>query len=135
MKLLVAVGAAVSSPADLPAGVMTLIKDASEVLVMSPSEVGRIEWLTGGIDRARQLADERLGVVLHQLDDVGVSASGMTGDEQVAVAFEDALLGFAADHILVALRQADRAAWRRHHMVDRLLERFELPITVFLVGS
>jgi hypothetical protein len=135
VKLLVAVGEAVQGAADLPDGVVKLIQGSSEVLVLSPSEVTRIEWLTGGIDQARRIADERLGVVLAQLNEAGVSASGMTGDEQVTVAFADALRKFNADHILIALRRADRPAWRRGHIVDRLLEQFSLPVTVFLVGS
>jgi hypothetical protein len=135
MRILVAVGEAVDSVEDLPAGVSMLLTSASEILVMSPSEVTRVEWLTGGVDKARSLADERLSVVLGQLDDVGVTATGTVGDELVTVAFGDALRDFAADHIVIALRRADRAKFRRRQIIDRLLEKFDVPITVFLAGG
>jgi hypothetical protein len=135
VKLLIAVGDAVETVQDLPAGVAALLGDASEALVVSPSHVSRLEWLTGGVDNARQVADERLASVLGQLGEVGVEARGMVGDELVGLAFEDALRDFVADHILIGLRPADRARFRRQQVIDRLLERFDIPITVFLVGG
>jgi hypothetical protein len=135
VKLLVAVGEAVSSTEALAPGIRLLIDEASELLVMSPSEVGPIEWLTGGVDRARRRADERLAVVLGQLEEAGISASGMRGDELVPVAFEDALRDFSADHIVILLRDADRARFRRQDLIDRLLERFGLPITIVVVAK
>jgi hypothetical protein len=135
MRILVAVGEAVDSVEDLPAGVSTLLASATEILVMSPSEVTRVEWLTGGVDEARRVADERLSLVLGQLDDVGATATGAVGDELVAVAFGDALRDFAADHIVIALRRADRAKFRRRQIIDRLLEEFGVPITVFIAGG
>jgi hypothetical protein len=108
MKLLIAVGDAVETVEGLPVGVSALLGDASEALVVSPSHVSRLEWLTGGVDNARRVADERLASVLGQLDDVGVEAQGMVGDELVGLAFDDALRDFAADHILIGLRRANR---------------------------
>jgi hypothetical protein len=135
MKLLVAVGDVVETVEALPSSVSVLLGAASEALVMSPSHVTRLEWLTGGVDNARRVADERLGTVLGQMEDVGVEAQGIVGDELLGLAFSDALRDFAADHILIGLRRVDRARFRRQQVVDRLLERFDLPITVFLVGG
>jgi hypothetical protein len=135
MKVVLAVGETVQTVEDLPPGVLLLLDGATETVVMSPSHVSRIEWLTGGVDEARRVADERLNTVLGQLDDSGVDAEGTVGDELVAAAFDDVLRDFAADHVLIALRRADRARFRRRHVIDRLLERYDIPITVFLVGE
>jgi hypothetical protein len=68
VKLIVAAGAAVADVDDLPAGVQTLVDAAAEILVMSPSLVGPVSWLTGDVDRARHLAESRLEAVLDQLE-------------------------------------------------------------------
>ena len=102
---------------------------------MSPSFVSRLQWLTGEVDRARHLADDRISAVLGRLEARGVSASGRRGDELPMTAFDDALAQFAADHIVIGLRVPASEAWQRHNVVDRLLDRFRLPITVFAIGS
>jgi hypothetical protein len=38
--------------------------------------------------------------------------------------------GFAADHVLIALRAGDDAGWQERGLVDRLEQRFGLPMTV-----
>ena len=76
VKLLIASATVVERATQLRAGVRLLIESASEVWVMSPSLVGPIQWLTGGVDAARQSADQRLKVVLEQLAGQGVAASG-----------------------------------------------------------
>jgi hypothetical protein len=38
---------------------------------------------------------------------------------------------FGPDHILIALRSADHAAWQEEHLVDRVKRRYQIPITVF----
>ena len=40
---------------------------------------------------------------------------------------------FGADHIIVALRSGDRAGWQERGLLDELVERFPVPITVFQV--
>jgi hypothetical protein len=134
VKLLIAVGQAVSTPEELPPGVLALVQDASEVVVMSPSVVSGVEWLTGGVDRSRKRADERLSVVLDQLEDLGIPASGVLGDELIPVAFDDALREFEADHVLIVLASSESNRWRRRHVLDRLLEKLARPITVMVVG-
>ena len=59
-----AVGAVPASENALPVGIATLVNAASEILVMSPSLPGRLDFLTNDTARARQLADERLADVL-----------------------------------------------------------------------
>jgi hypothetical protein len=55
----------------------------------------------------------------------------VVGDETPLTAFADAIRNFRPDHILIALRAPDHDAWQEHNLVDRILESFGIPITVF----
>jgi hypothetical protein len=135
MRLLIAVGEAVSDPTEVPAGIPLLVDGAEDILVMSPSLVSRLDWLTGGVDQARHVADDRLAVVLDQLESVGASASGVRGDELPLTAFEDAVRDFGPDHILLAVRASASGGWQGHDLITQLLDRFRLPVTVFAIEA
>ena len=135
MRLLIAVGAAPSGEDALPVGIATLVEAASEILVMSPSLPGRLDFLTNDNSRARQLADERLATVLGRLDTAGIAAAGTLGDEGPLTAFADAIREFRPDHLVIALRPGDRRGWQEKDLIDRLLSRFGLPMTVFTVDA
>jgi hypothetical protein len=130
-RLLIAAGEAADSADALPSGVRELIDTADEVLVVTPTLPTRIEWLASATDKAREQADERLQVVLGHIEDLGTQASGTVGADDPLLAFEDALAAFHADHILVGLRPPDHAGWQERGLLDELLRRFGLPVTVF----
>jgi hypothetical protein len=102
---------------------------------MSASIVSRLDWLTGEIRDARHVADKRLAILLGQLSERGVAASGARGDELGRDAFADVMRDFNADHILFAVPANDRRPWQWHGLVDHLLERFGVPVTVFAIGA
>jgi hypothetical protein len=135
MRLLIATGASLSDESDVPIGIATLVEAASEILVMSPSLPGRLDFLTNDTARARQVADERLADVLGKLGGAGVAAAGTLGDEAPLTAFADAIRQFEPDHIVIALRGADHRGWQEKNLIDRLLGRFRLPMTVFTVDA
>ena len=128
---MIAVGEAAGSAGELPAGVRTLIDASDEILVIAPRLPGRLDWLTSDTDRATAQADERLAAVLGQLDEVGRPASGRIGADDPMLAFEDAVREFAPDHLLIALRRDDRAGWQEKGLLEGLLARFGLALTVF----
>jgi hypothetical protein len=130
-RLLIAAGEAADSADMLPFGVRELIHAADEILVVTPALPTRFEWLASATDKAREQADERLQTVLGQIDELGTEASGTVGADDPLLAFEDALAAFDADHILVGLRALDRADWQERGLLDGLLERFGIPVTVF----
>src|SRR5687768_1504447 len=123
MKLLIAVGAVPAGDDALPVGIATLVDAASEILVMSPSLPGRLDFLTNDNSRARQLADERLAAILGRLDTAGIAAAGTLGDEGPLTAFADAIREFQPDHLVIALRPDDRRGWQEKHLIDRLVSR------------
>jgi hypothetical protein len=130
-RLLIAAGEAADSADALPSGVRELIDTADEVLVVTPTLPTRIEWLASATDKAREQADERLQVVLGQIEELGTQASGTVGADDPLLAFEDALAAFHADHILVGLRPPDHDGWQERGLLDKLLRQFGIPVTVF----
>jgi hypothetical protein len=131
-RLLIATGEAAASQDDLPRLVRTLIENASELLVMTPTLVSRLQWLASDTDRARYEADERLSTVLGHVETLTPEAevSGRIGDDTPFTAFADAIREFGPDHILVALRSGDHSGWQERGLLDQIRE-FGIPITVF----
>jgi hypothetical protein len=136
-RLLIAAGEAIADLEELPPLVLRLIETSSEILVVSPVLVGRLRWLASDTDRARYEADERLGVVLGHVQELapGTEARARVGDESPMTAFDDAIRMFRPDHILVALRGADHAAWQERGLIDAALAAFHVPITVFEIDQ
>lgn len=131
-RLLIAVGEPVETTEELPSTIRSLIDAADEVLVIAPSLPSRLRWLASDTDQATERADERLRVVLGQLDELGAAARGRVGSDDPLDAFDDAVREFDPGHILVALRPGERAGWQERGLIDQVLVRFGLPVTVFV---
>ncbi len=131
-RLLIATGAAATSEQELPRLVRALIENASELLVMTPMLISRLEWLASDTDRARYEADQRLATVLGHVETVTPEAEirGRIGDDTPFTAFSDAIRDFLPDHILIALRGRDHSGWQERGLLDQIRE-FGIPITVF----
>jgi hypothetical protein len=134
-RLLIAAGEAASGADSLPVAVRQLIDAAGEIMVVSPRLPGRLDWLSSATDVATERADERLREVLGHLEERGAEASGRVAADDPLLAFEDAIREFSPDHLLIALRARDRAGWQERGLVDSILERFHIPITVFELSS
>jgi hypothetical protein len=130
-RLLIVAGEAAASAEQLPRGIRSLIDAAAEIVVISPALPGRLDWIASDTDKATERADERLQTVLGQLDELGAEARGRIGADDPLLAFEDAIRDFAPDHLLIGLRRQDRSGWQERRLLDRILERFEMPMTVF----
>lgn len=130
-RLLIVTGQAASSVDQLPFGVRLLIEAADEILVVSPTLPGRLDWLTSATDRATEQADERLRVVLGQLEELGAEPAGEIGADDPLLAFDDAIAEFSPTHLLIGLRNADRASWQERGLLEALHQRVHVPITVF----
>jgi hypothetical protein len=134
-RLLIAVGQAAPSAETLPFGVRLLIEAAEEILVISPTLPGRLDWLTSATDKAKEQADERLKAVLGQLEELGAEPEGAIGADDPLLAFDDAIAQFSPTHLLIGLREADRADWQERGLLDALNQRVRVPITVFDVTA
>jgi hypothetical protein len=131
VKLLIAAGEAAASADHVPASVRAIIDAADEITVVAPSLPGRWEWMSSATDKASELADARLQAVLGHLDGLGADARGEVGADDPLLALEDAIRAHAPDHVVIALRAADRAGWQERGLIEGVLERFALPVTVF----
>jgi hypothetical protein len=131
-RLLIATGEAAASEDELPRLVRALIESASEVHVMTPVLISRLQWLASDTDRARYEADERLSAVLGHVETLAPEAGigGRIGDDTPFTAFADAIREFLPDHILIALRSGDHSGWQERGLLDQIRE-FGIPITVF----
>jgi hypothetical protein len=128
---LIAVGEAASELGELPAGVRAVIDQADEILVVAPTLPDRLAWLVSDTDKTRQIADARLQQVLGHLKDADKEAGGVVGSDDPLVAFDDAIADFGPQHILIALRGLGEAGWQERGLVEQVVSRFELPVTVF----
>lgn len=134
-RLLVVAGEAAPDLGDLPFGAQLLIDAAEEILVVAPALPTRLAWLASDTDKTREIADERLRGVLSQIDSAGKKAGGVVGADDPLLAFDDAVAEFRPDHILIGLRGPERSDWQERGLVDQVLERFLLPVTVFRLGD
>jgi hypothetical protein len=132
-KLLVAVGEAVAATEELPNTIRLLVDAADEIYVVSPTLPGGLQWLVSDTDKARAEADERLGNVLGQLEQIGAGATGAVGSDEPVSALEDAARTFEPDHILIALRSAGSRDWQERGLLERVIERLGKPLTVFQI--
>jgi hypothetical protein len=134
VRLLIAVGAAADDLEEVPRAVRTLIDGADEIMVVAPALPSRWKWLASDTDKTVERADERLRSVLRQLGDENLVRAEVGADDPV-LAFTDAAREFPPDHILIAMRDGDRADWQERGLIDQLLSSFAVPITVFRVDS
>jgi hypothetical protein len=132
-RLLVISDAAVADVDEWPPLVRATIDAAAEIYVVTPSLPGRLAWLASELNRSRHAADERLDTVLRNIRSTGARASGMTGDDTILTAVADAVAKFNPDHILIALRSAEHAGWQEQGLIEKIRERFGLPLTTYSV--
>jgi hypothetical protein len=132
-RLLVATGTALPSLETLPALVRGLVDAATDVLVITPVLPGRLQFWVSDTDQARIEADERLDALLGQIERLDASTEARVADEEPLTAFDDAVRDFRPDHILIALRADPDADWQERGLVDKVRERFGLPLTAFVV--
>ena len=132
-RVLIAAGTAAESNEQVPESVRRLVDSADEILVIAPELPTRAHWLVSDTDTARMEADERLMMVLGNLEERGQAARGEVGSDDPLVAFEDAIREFRPDHIVIVLRSAEHEGWQERGLIDQVIARFGLPLTVFTV--
>jgi nucleotide-binding universal stress UspA family protein len=132
-RLLFVADAAVANVDELPPAVRSILDAAAELYVLTPTVPGRLAWLADAVDRHRHLADERLDTVLGHMHSIDVHASGLAGRGSVLTVIADAVAEFKPDHILLALHSAEHTNWQERRLIERIEERFGLPVTSYAV--
>jgi nucleotide-binding universal stress UspA family protein len=132
-RLVFVADAAVAGVEELPPAVRTVIDDAADVYVVTPTLPGRLAWLADEVDRCRHVADERLDTVLGHMRSIGAHVSGEAIRGSVLTVIADAVSEVAPDHILVALRSREHANWQERGLIEHIEKRFGLPVMTYAV--
>lgn len=132
-RLLFVADAAVAEVKELPPAARAVIDSAVKVHVVTPTLPGRLAWLADDVDRFRHVADERLDTVLGHMRSIGADASGLAGRGSVLTVIADAVEDFAPDHILIALHTSEQVNWQERHLIERIEDRFGVPVTTYAV--
>lgn len=112
--------------ADLAAG-------GAEVKVVAPALASRLKYVFSDVDGPRADARERLEASLAQLTESGIEATGEIGDANPVRAFEDAVLDFDPDCVVISTHPAGRSNWLESKVVDKIRERTSIPVTHVVV--
>jgi uncharacterized membrane protein len=105
-----------------------------EVLVVTPAlAASRADHWASNIDKAIELARQRMELSLIEIRKLGLKAEGQIGDSDPNMAIEDALRAFPADEIVISTHPPERSRWLEHGVVDKAKERIDLPITHVVV--
>lgn len=115
------------APRALPAELRTFAKPDSEMHVVAPAQLTKLQSLCSDVGQARTDARDRLDRILGDMTALGLSATGETGDEDQLLAVEDALAGFDADAIVLVVRAPGQQNWRERRLVANIA-RFNLPV-------
>ncbi len=134
-RLLFVADAAVADVDELPRFVRRVIDAAAEVYVITPALPGRLAWLADDIDGCRQIADDRLDTVIEHLRSLGAHVNQAVIRGSVLTVIADAVTQIDPDHILLALGASEHANWQEHGLIERIEQRFGLPLTTYAVDS
>jgi hypothetical protein len=105
-----------------------------EILVVTPALASsRAAHWASDVDKAMELARQRMELSLIEIGRLGLKARGQIGDSDPNVAIEDALRVFPADEIVISTHPPHRSRWLEHGVVDRAREEIDLPITHVVV--
>ena len=135
IRLLIAAGESADSGDDLPVTIRQLLDVADEILVVAPALPGQFGGVASATDRSREEADERLQAVLGQLEEVEAETAGTVGSDETLEAIADAVAQFSPHHLLIALRAGEESGWQERGLLDKVEDRFGLPMTVFRVSA
>ena len=117
----------------LPPPVRTLIDEAAEVCIVPPALPGRLAWLADDVDRFRDLADERLDIVVGHMRSIGANVRGAPRRGSLLTVIADAVAEFHPDHILIALRSPEHANWQERRVIEHIEASFGIPLTTYTV--
>jgi hypothetical protein len=121
--------------ADLQRAILALVSGEARVLVIAPALVSRARYWTSDLGAGIDAARERLERSVAWLRSIGLHADGMIGDCNPELAIEDALRGFAAEHLLVSTHPPARSNWLERRVVQRARAHFGLPLTHIIVDA
>ena len=112
-------------------------REASEVYVLAPLLITRVEWVTNEDDPdAVADAEERLASDASAAIRPRDRGRGTVGDDaSIVTAVGDALAEFPADEIVIAVHTDYDRHWRERNLAERIRAHHSLPLTELLVDA
>ena len=101
------------------------------VVPVSPVDTG-VAAAHGPLDvwaATREVADERLGVILGEMRAQNLTSEGILGDQIPRVALAEAVDAFRPDQIVIATPPPEESVWNHYDVVDRARADYGVPVT------
>jgi GABA permease len=101
------------------------------VVPVSPVDTG-VAAAHGPLDvwaATREVADERLGVILGEMRAQNLTSEGILGDQNPRVALAEAVDAFRPDQIVIATPPPEESVWNHYDVVDRARADYGVPVT------
>jgi hypothetical protein len=109
--------------------------EGAEVLVVSPAtNQSKVAFWVSDSDEAIEEAEGAQEETVERLEEEGVDAAGDTGESEPAVAIQDALATFDADHIVVFSHPEGDRDYREDEGLADPEARFGVPLTHALIS-
>lgn len=100
----------------------------ADVHVLAPALSSRFRYFMSDVDGPRARARERLEQSLEMLDRAGVDATGSVGDANPVRAFEDVLVMFVPDHVVISTHPPGRSNWLEKGVVEQVSRLTDAPV-------
>ena len=128
-RVLIITNEVVANPAGVPDVIQKQVREADAVCVIAPALTGRLHSWVSDVDAEYREADQRMRMLVGDIDSSGPVVSGRVGDEDPLQAVADALVEFPADALILGVHASDEANWRERRFSKKGRERFALPVT------
>ena len=128
-RVLIITNEVVANPAGVPDVIQKQVREADAVCVIAPALTGRLHSWVSDIDAEYREADQRMRMLVGDIDSSGPDVGGRVGDEDPLQAVADALVEFPADALILGVHASDDANWRERRFSKKVRERFALPVT------
>lgn len=128
-RVLIITNEVVANPAGVPDVIQKQVREADAVCVIAPALTGRLHSWVSDVDAEYREADQRMRMLVGDIDSSGPVVSGRVGDEDPLQAVADALVEFPADALILGVHASDEANWRERRFSKKVRERFALPVT------
>ena len=128
-RVLIITNEVVANPAGVPDVIQKQVREADAVRVIAPALTGRLHSWVSDVDAEYREADQRMRMLVGDIDSSGPVVSGRVGDEDPVQAVADALVEFPADALILGVHASDEANWRERRFTKKVRERFALPVT------
>jgi GABA permease len=134
-RRLLVVADAICGPPGLSEAICGRDPDDVAIHLVVPVRVSRLHFLTEDESRERRQAEVSLARTLSLLHDCGVVATGVVGDDKPLESMTDALGGFAATQVLLAMPPEQESYWMERELLAKARELTAVEVSQIVVPA